>query len=88
MKWIWHKRYDHLNFKILRILSMKRKVYRFPKIKQDEICEEYVEKKAKRSFIADLPINSKQNLEMVCSDACGSFETKIKGGNNRIHVTI
>jgi len=41
--WLWHYRYDHLNFKSLNQLNNKQMVSGLPQIQQPaKICEGYV----------------------------------------------
>ena len=71
------------------MLNKKRMVLGFPYVKEPkQICEEcYKAKHARKAFKRDLPIRSRQKLELVHSDVCGPFEVKSNGGN-RYFLTL
>jgi len=58
--WLWHQRYEHINFRELNMLSEKRMVQGLPKIKfPSEVCEMcYTEKQTRSSHKAQVPFKA------------------------------
>lgn len=62
---------------------MKNMVYGLTQIKEpSQMCEECCKvKQARRSFKHNLSMKSRQKMELVHCDVCGSFEVMSNGGN-------
>ncbi|KAK2361452.1 secreted RxLR effector protein [Trifolium repens] len=73
---LWHKRYEHLNFRGLSDLNSKNLVHGLPKISvKNSICEVCVKNKQIRSpFVREAPKRAIVALQVVHSDIYGSFE--------------
>lgn len=70
--WLWHKRFGHVNFDSLKLLSQKKMVRGLPEISSPkEICEPCViGKKCKESFPSGQSWRASKPLELVHSDLC------------------
>ncbi|KAK2386041.1 putative mitochondrial protein [Trifolium repens] len=73
---LWHKRYEHLNFRGLSDLNSKNIVHGLPKISvKSSICEVCVKNKQIRSpVVREAPKRAIVALQVVHSDIYGSFE--------------
>ncbi|KAK2374044.1 secreted RxLR effector protein [Trifolium repens] len=78
---LWHKRYEHLNFRGLSDLNSKNVVRGLPKISvKNSICEVCVKNKQIRSpFVGEAPKRATVALQVVHYDIYGSFEVSSLG---------
>lgn len=67
--------YEHLNFKSLGMLNQKKMMHGLLQVKEpSQMCKECCkEKQARKAFKHDLPIRSKDKIELVQSDVCRPF---------------
>ena len=81
--WLWHLRFDHLNFRSLNQLITQDMVTDIQSLEMPNKIYEgcLVEKKSRKSFVLTIPMRSSCILEVVHSDVCGPFEEHTIGGN-------
>lgn len=81
--WLWHLRFDHLNFRSLNQLITKYMVIGIPSLgihdKLYECC--LVGKKSRKSFVLIMPMRSSCILEVVHLNVYSPFEDHAIGGN-------
>ncbi|RDX95309.1 hypothetical protein CR513_22188, partial [Mucuna pruriens] len=79
--WLWHLRFEHLNFKSLSLLKKKGMVHGLSSIEPPkELCEGcLISKQTKSSFKSNIP-TTKALLEVVYSDVCRLMESVSLGG--------
>nr|GEY53648.1 hypothetical protein [Tanacetum cinerariifolium] len=72
--WLWHRRFSHLNFDYINLLSKKDIVIGLPKLKyvKDQLCSFCELSKAKRSSFKSKTVpSSKGRLNLLHIDLCG-----------------
>ncbi|MCH79927.1 copia-type polyprotein [Trifolium medium] len=81
--WLWHMRYDHLNFKSLSYLQSNELVNGLPAIKiPKDICQHcFLRKQSRKLFAKEIAMRAKQILDVVYTDVCGPFDTLSLGGS-------
>lgn len=81
--WLWHKRYDHLNFKSLNRLHDQSMVSGLPKLVAPgrECVGWCISKQPRKSYRNLIHSRTKSALEVVHSDVCGPMEVETLGGN-------
>jgi len=81
--WLWHKRYNHLNFKSLNRLHDQSMVSRLPKLVSPgrECAGCCISKQPRKSYRNLIHSRTKSALEVVHSDVCGLMEVETLGGN-------
>lgn len=82
-EWLWHYRYEHLNFRSLTQLKVKSIVRGVPVIvAPDKICESCATgKQTIKAFKRYAPKRARQLLEVVYADVCRPFDVPLLGGN-------
>ncbi|XP_066320518.1 uncharacterized protein [Miscanthus floridulus] len=80
--WKWHKRYGHLGFHGLKLLSKKEMVRGLPAIDHvEQLCESCLTRKQRRhSFPAVNKFHATRSLELVYADLCGPIMPSTPGG--------
>jgi len=75
-EWLWHMRFDHLNFRYFSFLSKGSMVKGLPQISiPDTVCKECIQSKQTRgSFQKFLPQKSSAKLKSDHSDVCGTIQ--------------
>ena len=88
--WLWHLRFEHLNFEVLNLLHRKGMVKGLPLIKKlDSLCEgRNLGKKHRESFLVGKRIREKAPLEILDSDLCGPMQTSSLAGSHYILTFI
>ncbi|GKE00599.1 retrovirus-related pol polyprotein from transposon TNT 1-94, partial [Tanacetum coccineum] len=74
--WLWHRRFSHLNFNYINLLSKKDVMIGLPKLKyvKDQLCSSCEVSKAKRSSFKTKTVPSlKGRLNLLHIDLCGSM---------------
>ncbi|GAU38713.1 hypothetical protein TSUD_396410 [Trifolium subterraneum] len=73
---LWHKRYDHLNFKSLSMLNSKNMVLGLPSViaPVDTCTTCLLRKHPRSSFKSNFPMRSSEVLNVVHSDICGQID--------------
>jgi hypothetical protein len=80
---LWHRRFGHLNYGSLELLSRKTVVKGLPQIKNvEEICAECQLGKKHRDPFPSRTWNAKKPLELVHSDLCGPMSETSLGGSS------
>ena len=81
--WLWHHRYEHLNFKSLSLLSNQNLVDGLPMIKHvNAVCESCVLGKQHRdSFPKSCSMRASRPAEMIHGDVCGPMCTSSLNNN-------
>ncbi|GJZ97044.1 retrovirus-related pol polyprotein from transposon TNT 1-94 [Tanacetum coccineum] len=72
--WLWHRRFSHLNFDYINLLSKKDIMIGLPKLKyvKDQLCSSCEVSKAKRSSFKTKAVpSSKGWLNLLHMDLCG-----------------
>nr|GFA51289.1 retrovirus-related Pol polyprotein from transposon TNT 1-94 [Tanacetum cinerariifolium] len=71
--WLWHRRYGHLNFGDLKILSSKGMVKGLDHIDHpNQMCEGCLfGKHARSSFMKEATSRAKETLQLIHTDLCG-----------------
>ena len=87
--WIWHKRFDHLNFESLKKMQQMEMVAGLPLLTNvNTVCEGCVFGKHKRKpFDKEGSWRASQPLELVHTDLCGPMQSESNGGN-RYFITF
>lgn len=87
--WLWHKRYDHLNFKSLNRLHDQSMVSGLPKLVAPgrECVGCCISKQPRKSYRNLITSRTKSALEVVYLDGCGPMEVETLSGN-KIFVTF
>ena len=72
-EWLWHLRFDHLNFKDLHLLTSHKMVEGLPQIVvPNDVCKECIECKHTRgNFNKFIPTKATEKLGVIHSDVCG-----------------
>lgn len=80
---LWHHWYGHLNFISLGMLNQKKIVHGLPQVKEpSQLYEKCCKAKhTRKEFKHDLPVRSKDKLEVVHFDVCEPFKVMSNGGN-------
>lgn len=80
--WLWHLRFDHLNFRSINQLITQDMVTSIPSPEMpDKLCEGcLVGKQSRKSFISTMLVRSSCILEVVHLDVC-QFEDHTIGKN-------
>eukprot|EP00253_Pinus_taeda_P035154 PITA_35154 len=88
--WLWHLRFEHLNFGGLNLLHRKGMVKGLPLIeKPDSVCEGCIlGKQHRETFPARNSMRAKAPLEIVHSDLCGPMQTPSIGGSHYVLTFI
>nr|GFB78259.1 hypothetical protein [Tanacetum cinerariifolium] len=89
--WLWHRRFSHLNFDYINLLSKKDVVIGLPKLKfiKDQLCSSCELSKAKRSsFKSKVVPSSKGRLNLLHMDLCGPMRVASINGKKYILVII
>ena len=75
LTWLWHKRYGHLNFASLKILSSQDMVKGIPKIhRREDLCSSCVTSKQPRiSFLSSAKYRASRALEVIHGDLFEPF---------------
>ena len=73
--WLWHLRFEHLNFGSLELLSKKRMVRALPYIKHpDQFCEGcLLGKQFRKSFPKESYSRAKKLLELIHTDVLANY---------------
>jgi hypothetical protein len=81
--WIWHLRYDHLNFKGLCLLQRNEMVRGLPPIQAPlSSCESCIlGKQHRKIFPKEMSYRAWAPLEIVHTDLCGPMKTPSLGGS-------
>ena len=76
--WLWHKRLCHVNLDNLISISHMKRVRGFPKLKKIDnvICKQCQLGKMKKSSFNNKAYTSKEILEIVHTDLCGTIEVQ------------
>nr|GFB41560.1 retrovirus-related Pol polyprotein from transposon TNT 1-94 [Tanacetum cinerariifolium] len=85
--WLWHRRFSHLNFDYINLLSKIDIVIGLPKLKyvKDQLCSSYKLSKAKRSsFKSKVVSSSKGRLNLLHMDLCGPMRVASINGKRYI----
>ena len=85
----WHRRYEHLGFKSLRILQHKQMVRGLPQLKvSSKICTDcMVGKKHKDAFPNRTLWRATQRLQLVHGDICGPIKP-LSNNKNRYFISF
>ncbi|CAL8095191.1 unnamed protein product [Prunus armeniaca] len=84
--WLWHLRYDHLNFRGLKMLHDKEMVTGLPQITcPTEVC--VVGKQHRETFPKGKAWRARRPLELVHSDICGPI-TPASNAEKRYFITF
>ncbi|GJU34543.1 retrovirus-related pol polyprotein from transposon TNT 1-94 [Tanacetum coccineum] len=89
--WLWHRRFSHLNFDTINLLSKNDIVKGLPKLKfiKDQLCSSCEMGKAKRSSFKSLTITrSKKWLDLLHMDLCGPMQIETINGKKYILVIV
>jgi transposase InsO family protein len=80
--WLWHARYGHLNFRLLRELGVKEMVEEIPLIQHGEqVCDGCALGKHHRApFPRASAYQAERGLELVHGDLCGPITPATPGG--------
>nr|GFB54927.1 retrovirus-related Pol polyprotein from transposon TNT 1-94 [Tanacetum cinerariifolium] len=85
--WLWHRRFSHLNFDYINLLSKKDIVIGLPKLKyvKDQLCSSCELSKAKRSTFKSKAVpSSKGRLNLHHMDLCGPMRVASINGKKYI----
>nr|GEY76840.1 hypothetical protein [Tanacetum cinerariifolium] len=85
--WLWHRRFSHLNFDYINLLSKKDVVIGLPKLKyvKDQLCSSCELSKAKRSSFKSKTVPSlKGRLNLLHMDLCGPMRVASISGKKYI----
>ena len=82
--WLWHKRYGHLNFKRLRMMSNNKIVTGITNVQQpSKVCDSCCEsKQSRKSYNTEITTRSLAVLNLVHTNVCGPFERVSLGGSS------
>ncbi|KAK0594583.1 hypothetical protein LWI29_036706 [Acer saccharum] len=86
--WLWHRRFGHLNFHGLKLLSQKNMVVGLPTCIEDKdgVCEGCaLGKHHRQAFPKEVAWRAKKALELVHTDVWGPMSTP-SNGNNRYFI--
>jgi len=88
--WLWHYRFGHLNFRGLNQLVDKDMILGVPKIEIPNIvCDTFLlGKQLRNAFSSSAASRSKELLNVVYSDVCGSLEVPSLGATNTSSVLL
>nr|GEU60153.1 retrovirus-related Pol polyprotein from transposon TNT 1-94 [Tanacetum cinerariifolium] len=89
--WLWHRRFSHLNFDYINLLSKKDIVIGLPKLKyvKDQLCSSCGLSKAKRSSFKSKAVpSSKGRLNLLHMDLCGPIQVASINGKKYIMVIV
>nr|GEY42581.1 hypothetical protein [Tanacetum cinerariifolium] len=89
--WLWHRRFSHLNFDYINLLSKKDIVIGLPKLKyvKDQLCSFCELSKAKRSSFKSKTVpSSKGRLNLLHIDLCGPMRVASIIGKKYILVIV
>lgn len=80
--WLWHARYEHLNFRALRELGAKEMVEGMPMVRSvDQVCDGCALGKQHRTpFPKASAYRASKCLELVHADLCGHVTPPTPGG--------
>lgn len=72
----WHRRYGHLNYKSMQLLSQGEYVHGLPSINSWGLCEGCIKSKQARHFFPTFSARSENSpLELLHGDLCGPMQT-------------
>nr|GFD09846.1 hypothetical protein [Tanacetum cinerariifolium] len=83
--WLWHRRFSHLNFNTINLLSNNDIMIGLPKLKfdKDHLCSSCELGKAKRkSFQIKITPSSKRRFQLLHMDLCGPMQVASINGKN------
>nr|GEX58304.1 Gag-Pol polyprotein [Tanacetum cinerariifolium] len=89
--WLWHRRFSHLNFDYINLISKKDVVIGLPKLKfvKDQLCSSCEVSKEKRSSFKSKAVPSlKRRLNLLHMDLCGSMRAASINGKKYILVIV
>nr|GEY16065.1 hypothetical protein [Tanacetum cinerariifolium] len=89
--WLWHRRFFHLNFDTINLLSKNDIVSGLPKLKfvKDHLCSSCELRKAKqKSFQPKTTPSSKRQLQLLHMDLCGPMRVESINGKKYVFVII
>nr|GEZ69604.1 retrovirus-related Pol polyprotein from transposon TNT 1-94 [Tanacetum cinerariifolium] len=89
--WLWHRRFSHLNFDTINLLSKNDNVIGLPKLKfvKDHLCSSCELGKAKRkSFQIKITPSSKRRLQLLHMDLCGPMRVASINGKRYVLVIV
>ncbi|GKD81875.1 retrovirus-related pol polyprotein from transposon TNT 1-94 [Tanacetum coccineum] len=89
--WLWHRRFSHLNFDYINLLSKKDVVIGLTKLKyvKDQLCSSCEVSKAKRSSFKTKTVpSSKGQLNLLHMDLCGPMRVASINGKKYILVIV
>nr|GEW43017.1 hypothetical protein [Tanacetum cinerariifolium] len=89
--WLWHRRFSHLNFDSINLLSKNDIVVGLPKLKfiKDHLCSSCELGKVKRkSFHTKLTLSSKRRLQLLHMDLCGPMRVASINGKRYVLVIV
>jgi transposase InsO family protein len=83
LSWLWHKKFGHVNFKCLKLMSRKSMVYGLPKIEdKKDVCEACALGKIhQESFLKEKTWRAKAPLELIHTDIYSPMGIKSHRGN-------
>ena len=86
--WLWHRRFGHLNFHGLKLLSQNNMVVGLPSCIEDRegVCKGCaLGKHHRQPFLKGVGWRAKKALELVHTDVCGPMST-LSHGKNRYFI--
>jgi hypothetical protein len=79
--WLWHARFGHLNFDVLRSLAHQKMVYGLPVIKHTgELCDCLAGKQRRLPFLEMAKYRAGDFLHLVHGDLCRPITPATHGG--------
>lgn len=80
---LWHKRFGHLNFKDLHLLTKKNIVQGLPQVNiPSEVCDKCLEcKQTEGTFNRFVPTRAIEKLGIIHSYVCGPMQVETPSGN-------
>lgn len=88
--WLWHKRFGHVNFKAIKLMSSTQMVHGMPSVNvPGEICRGCLQsKQTRRPFPSQSSFSAKKPLELVHGDLCGPITPSTTAGNKYIFLLV
>jgi hypothetical protein len=88
--WLWHMRYDHLNFPALRKLAWEDMVRGFAEVEHvDQVCSGCLaDKQHRATFPHQAEYRAEEPMELVDGDLCGPITPATPSGSCYFLVLI
>jgi transposase InsO family protein len=88
--WLWHMRYGHVNFRLLRSLATDGMVEGMPVLDQvEQVCDGcMVAKQRRHPFPARSYFRTTQHLQLFHGDLCGPIEPATPGGKRYFLLVV